>query len=554
MKLTLAQLNPIVGDIEGNVSRLQKVVKQASSEDSDLAIFPELYLCGYPPRDLLDYDSFINDLDKEVNEIIRFSASLPQIGILFGTPRRAANRGGKGLVNSAVLVCGGKLLAQVDKCLLPTYDVYDEARYFDPAHDLSPIAFKNEVLGISICEDTWNDPEMWDRPIYNFDPVEALGKKGATIFINISASPFDLRKIGIRFRLSQRYAKRFGLPYIMVNQVGGNDELIFDGTSMVLNGGGELIAQLQPFQTEVRTFDLGKPMPPVDFQPMARVESAYRALVLGLSDYVRKCQFTNVLVGLSGGIDSAVTCALAADALGRDRVVSVTMPSIYSSQGSVDDSKLLATNLGITLKEIRIKDIYEAYLQSVGPHFDGRRIDATEENIQARIRGNLLMALSNKFGSLVLSTGNKSELAMGYCTLYGDMSGGLAVLSDVPKTLVYKLAHYINREKEVIPEATIKKAPSAELRPDQKDEDSLPPYEILDKILEMYVELKKSAPEIVAAGFDRETVAQIIKTVDRNEYKRRQAAPGLKVTSKAFGSGRRMPVAAKYDSHSRPSD
>jgi len=435
----------------------------------------------------------------------------------------------------------------VNKCLLPTYDVFDEARHFDAASDVNLVEFKGEKLGISICEDAWNDAQFWQKPIYSFDPVEQLAKKGATLLINLSSAPFALGRDETRFRLSQNYARRFGLPFILVNQTGGQDELIYDGTSMVVDKKGDLVFILKSFESVVKTIDLAQDLSAIEFEPMEEIASIHAALVLGIKDYVRKCGFENVIVGLSGGIDSAVTIALAVAALGGEKVTGVTMPSMYSSDGSTRDSEKLAKNLGISIQQIPIHEIYQQYLQEMQPQFNGREMDITEENIQARIRGNLLMALSNKFGSLVLSTGNKSELAMGYCTLYGDMSGGLAVLSDVPKTKVYQLAQIINHEKEIIPSVILKKEPSAELRPNQKDQDSLPPYEILDGILELYLEQKKSTAEIIAAGFDKETTNRVIRTVDRNEYKRRQAAPGLRVTSKAFGSGRRMPIAANYD-------
>ena len=547
MKLTLAQLNPIIGDISGNVERLKEVVAESSSQASDLVVFPELYLCGYPPKDLLEYSSFLDRLDDAVQEIIEFSSSFPDAGILVGVPRRTKENYGKGLTNSALLICAGKEIARVNKCLLPTYDVFDEARYFDAATDVKPIEFKGESLGISICEDAWNESQFWQRPLYSFDPVERLAEKGATLLINLSAAPFSLGRDEIRFGLSQSHARRFNLPFIMVNQTGAQDELIYDGTSIAIDKNGDLIIALEPFEPGMKTIDLNGNMPTKEFKPLDKIDSIHKALVLGVRDYVKKCKFSDVLMGLSGGIDSAVTCVLAVAALGKERVTGVTMPSVFSSEGSIKDSEILAANLGISFKTIPIRDIHQQYIKDLQPSFANKQQDVTEENIQARIRGNILMALSNKFGSLVLSTGNKSELAMGYCTLYGDMSGGLAVLSDVPKTMVYQLARFINRKKEIIPAEILTKAPSAELRPGQKDQDSLPPYEILDGILEMYLEQKKSTAEIVAAGYDKDTTMFVIKTVDANEYKRRQAAPGLKLTSKAFGPGRRMPMAAKYD-------
>lgn len=546
MKLALAQLNPTVGDVDGNLSQLLKILKSKQSQSSDLLIFPELYLSGYPTKDLLEYDSFLDKIDLAVNTILESSEAHPHCGILFGAPRRKAGGKGKGLVNSALLVHGGSLIAQVNKCLLPTYDVFDEARYFDAAKSTKPVQFKGEKLGISICEDAWNDPEIWDRPLYPYDPIDHLAELGATILINISASPFGIGKDRIRFNLVKNYAKRHRLPFIMVNQIGGNDELVFDGTSMAVDSEGQLVMQLSSFNSQVRSLDLKAQLEGTTFVEMDKIGSIYNALVLGIKDYVRKCGFTDVLIGLSGGIDSSLTCVLAVAALGKDRVMGVMMPSPFSSRESVEDSENLANRLGISVKKIPINAIYEEYRSELASHFEGREPDVAEENIQARIRGNILMALSNKFGSLVLSTGNKSELAMGYCTLYGDMSGGLAVLSDVPKTMVYELARLINKEGEIIPQSVMTKPPSAELRPNQKDEDSLPRYGVLDRILVQYLEQNKSAREIISSGIDSEVVESVIRTVDANEYKRRQAAPGIKITSKAFGSGRRMPIAAVY--------
>ena len=545
MKITLAQLNPTVGDISGNLAQLEAVLKN-EAQNSDLVVFPELFLCGYPPRDLLERTGFIRELKKAEKQIVDISKQYPNAGILFGVPISTANKHGKGFYNSALLIQDGKVIFQANKSLLPTYDVFDEYRHFDPAEEIQVLPFKNEILGISICEDAWNDPEMWFRPIYTINPISILAQKGATIFINISASPFHLGKDTIRYRLIKNYITKHKKPFIFLNQIGGNDDLIFDGTSFALDLNGDLIKQFPSFEPHIETIDTRKSSLQ-RLKPLDKITSLHDALVLGLKDYVTKCGFNSVLVGLSGGIDSAVTCALAVAALGENRVFGVTMPSDYSSIGSIEDSEKLAKNLGIQFKTIPIKNVYQSYLNELNTHFAGKESDITEENIQARIRGNYLMALSNKFGHLVLSTGNKSESAMGYCTLYGDMSGGLSVISDVPKTMVYQLADYINREKEIIPEATITKAPSAELRPDQKDQDSLPPYDILDSILDLYLRDGFTATEIVKKGFEKETVYTIIQTVDRNEYKRRQSAPVLKVTSKAFGSGRRIPIAAKFD-------
>ncbi|MBM7866771.1 NAD+ synthase [Heliobacterium gestii] len=551
MKIAIAQCNPVVGDIEANVAKAVDAWSRAAQAGASLIVFSELYLTGYPPKDLLEKNWFIDRIEAALDDLVRRSLDYPATAILIGAPLRWDNPAGKGMANAALLIGGGKVLHRQAKSLLPTYDVFDEARYFDPAADAAPVSFGGEMLGISICEDAWNDPEFWpQRRLYDRDPIEELARGGATVLINISASPFEMGKVETRYRLIRNHAVRFGLPFVYVNQVGANDELIFDGGSMALDGKGALLSQCPAFREDFAIVDV-KQAPneagtPAAFVSQNRAASVHDALVLGIRDYLGKCGFSKAVVGLSGGIDSAVTCCLAAEALGAENVLGISMPSPYSSVGSVEDSRLLAANLCVPFKVIPIADIYHAYLFSLEMHFDGRKTDVTEENLQARIRGNTLMAFSNKFGHLLLSTGNKSEMATGYCTLYGDMSGGLSVLSDVPKTLVYELAEYINREGEVIPRAIIEKAPSAELRPDQKDQDTLPPYPVLDAILQLYIEEGQSAEAIVARGFEAETVRWVIKTVNRSEHKRRQAAPGLKVTTKAFGVGRRMPVAARY--------
>ena len=480
-------------------------------------------------------------------DLAAISRRYPRIALLVGAPRPTGRANGKGLYNAALLIQNGRVLFQQNKSLLPTYDVFDEARYFDGAPTVATVALGDEILGITICEDAWTDPELWLRMPYDRDPVAELAAAGATVLLNISASPFWAGKEETRFRLVSGHAARHRLPFIFVNQVGANDELIFDGRSLAVDSAGRPTAVLPAFIEHVQTVDTAATAPAaVSYAPQPLIESVYEALLLGIRDYVRKTGFRQVVVGLSGGIDSAVVCALAVAALGRANVLGVTMPSRFSSTGSVTDSQQLAANLGIRLLTIPIAEVHEAYLRVLTPFFEGRPPDIAEENIQARIRGNYLMALSNKFGYLVLTTGNKSELAVGYCTLYGDMSGGLAVIADVPKTMVYELARYINRNGECIPAACLTKPPSAELRPHQTDQDTLPPYDILDGILKLYINEGRSKAEIVAAGFDPQTVAWVLRTVDRNEYKRWQAAPGLKVTSKAFGIGRRMPVAARY--------
>jgi NAD+ synthase (glutamine-hydrolysing) len=425
--------------------------------------------------------------------------------------------------------------------------VFDETRYFDPAVSIEVFPFKEERLGISVCEDAWSTTGMWARPMYNTDPVKELAKKDASVLINISGSPYHCEKERLRFSIMQRHARDHARPFIFLNQVGGNDELIFDGNSMVFDAQGRLCVRMSAFEEEIEIVDTDR-LTPLSSEPAFNTEEAmHRALVLGLRDYVSKCGFTKVLLGLSGGIDSAVSCALAVDALGADNVVGVSMPSRYSSEGSRSDAQKLAENLEIAFKQIPIEPVYESFLSLMEPHFEGKPFDFAEENMQARIRGNILMALSNKFGWLLLSTGNKSELAVGYCTLYGDMNGGLSLISDLPKLSVYALARYINRRKEIIPQAIIEKPPSAELRHDQKDQDTLPAYETLDGVLRLFVEEGKSKAEIVETGYDSATVEWIIGAIKKNEYKRRQAALGLKVTPKAFGTGRRFPVAAHYD-------
>lgn len=546
MRVAIAQLNPVVGDIDGNLKKIVDTLNQTRSDAPDLVVFSELFLVGYPPRDLLERPMFIEKVQNALHELLMISREFPETGILLGVPMPTGSETGRGLYNSAVLIYRGSLLAGRHKSLLPNYDVFDEARYFDPTPEIDTIAFKNEVLGVSICEDAWNDQEVWPRRNYACDPVDNLVKKGATILINISASPFTVGKEEVRYRIISNYAKKHGIPFLYVNQVGGNDELIFDGRSMCVDKTGSPIAVLPSFQEFVQTINISAPGTPGLFVPQEKVESVYEALVLGIRDYIKKCGFSKVVIGLSGGIDSAVVCCLATAALGKENVLGVTMPSPYSSKGSIEDSRQLAQNLGVQFKEIPITGIFSSYGESLKEHFEGREPDITEENIQARIRGSIVMSISNKFGYLVLSTGNKSEMAVGYCTLYGDMCGGLSVISDVPKTMVYELAQYINREGELIPQATITKPPSAELRPDQLDQDSLPPYDVLDKILYYYLDEGYSEKDIVNKNFDPGIVEWVTRNVDRNEYKRRQAAPGLKVTSKAFGVGRRMPIAAKY--------
>ena len=546
MKVTLAQLNPTVGDVSGN---LKKVIDTLETHggSTDLIVFSELFLVGYPPRDLLEKPSLIQQVQQALARLVEASGRHPQTAVLVGAPLPTGRETGKALSNAAVLIGGGKILFQQDKSLLPAYDVFDETRHFEPAAAVQTFTLGAESLGISICEDAWYEPQLWDRYLYPLDPIKVLADRGASVLLNISGSPFQVGKQGLRHRLGQTHARRYGLPFVYVNQVGGNDELIFDGGSLALDAKGEAIAVLPPFQETVVTVDLEQSGVPGRYQDQEPIASVHQALVLGLRDYLRKCGFRQVVIGLSGGVDSSVTCALAAEALGPTNVLGVLMPSPYTSRESIVDSQKLAANLGVKTELISISPIYQGYQESLQEPLQLAEIDVTLENIQARIRGNILMAISNKFGHIVLSTGNKSELAVGYCTLYGDMSGGLSVLADVPKTMVYELARHLNRERELIPPEIIRRAPSAELRPDQKDQDTLPPYEILDPIMNLYLEDRCSYQDIVAQGFEPDTVRWVIRAIDRNEYKRRQAAPGLKVTSKAFGMGRRIPIAARFE-------
>ena len=553
MKIALAQINTTVGDFPGNLEKVKVALDQGREKGVDLVVFPEQTLPGYPGEDLLEREDFLARSEDTLLEAIDACHGL---GMVIGTLRAADGGDGNPVYNSAVLVEHQKILGEQHKTLLPTYDVFDEARYFRPGRTHEVFTFRGRRLGMAICEDFWNDPVFWPRRLYSVDPVAELMRGGAEVLVGISASPYSLGRVGLRYRMLRNTAKRYGVPLLYTNLVGGNTTLVFDGSSLALNGAGELLALAPGFEESLRVFDLeAAPMEPVpdwldstDESPLRDpdIEQAYGALVLGTRDYMAKSGFQRAVVGLSGGIDSALTAAIAVSAIGRENVIGVSMPSRYSSEGSVTDARRLVENLGIQYHDISIEGIFAAAESSLAPVFSGRAPDVTEENMQARARGLLLMAISNKFGALLLTTGNKSELAVGYCTLYGDMSGGLAVISDVPKTLVYRLARWLNRENEVIPASTIDKPPSAELRPDQKDEDSLPPYEILDAILEAYVEERASLESIVERGFDRETVVDVVRMVDRNEYKRKQAAPGLRITGKAFGPGRRVPIVQRF--------
>ncbi len=549
MKIVVAQLNPTVGDIEGNYKRLADIVSEYSDK-ADLVVFPELYLAGYPPKDLLHRKDFISKLEAYIEKIVQLSKEHRNTGILVGTPTVSRVKGGKGLHNTALLAFCGEKKGMVHKSLLPSYDVFDEVRYFDPSPGAGVVDFKKERLGITVCEDMWNEPTLRSGRQYNVDPIRKLAEEGATIFINISASPFYAGKEEIRYRLIQSHVKKYEIPFLFVNQIGANDELIFDGRSLLVDKSGVPARVFEAFKEKVEIVDTKAEWGDRIYTPQEVTSSVFDALILGVRDYMRKSGFEKAVVGLSGGIDSAVTCAIASEAVGPGNVLGLSMSSIYSSGESAAYSKKLAENLGITYKEIPISDIYDSYLRTLGQEFavkeDGE-VGIALQNIQARIRGNVLMAFSNEFGYLLLTTGNKSEIAVGYCTLYGDMAGGLAVISDVPKIMVYKLAEYINKASEKIPREIITRIPTAELKPNQKDQDTLPPYDILDEILYYYLEEGYSESELVSKGFIPETVKWVITAINRSEYKRKQSPPGLKVTTKAFGIGRRMPIAAKTD-------
>ena len=543
MKVALGQINTMVGDFVGNTAKILDYSRRAQEAGASLIMFPELSICGYPPRDLVEKSTFIQ---KNSEALGRIKHERLPIAIVVGLVTKSNGETGKPAMNSAALVQGGEVKLLQSKMLLPTYDVFDESRNFAPAESQKVIDFCNRKVALTICEDAWNDKHFWNRRLYGFDPVEVLLEAGGNLLLNISASPFHVGKRELRHDMLATIAKDHKVAVALVNLVGGNDSVIFDGSSVVLGPDGRVVAQAKSFEEDLIYFDSETLKGDIHEQTERGDASAYAALVLGTRDYVRKCGFSKVIIGLSGGIDSALTAAVAVDAVGRENVVGVGMPGPYSSKGSIDDARALATNLGIRFELISIAEAFEAYRHALQPVFAGLQEDVTEENLQARIRGAILMAMSNKFGAMVLSTGNKSELAVGYCTLYGDMCGGLAVISDVPKTQVYRLARYVNCEREVIPLATIEKPPSAELRPNQTDQDSLPPYDVLDAILVDYIEDYKSAEEIARGhGFDLALVKSVMRMVDRNEYKRQQAAVGLKISEKAFGVGRRMPIAAK---------
>ncbi len=545
MKIALGQINPTVGDFSGNAAKIIDFSQRARAAGAGLILFPELSVCGYPPRDLVERPTFVA---KNRESVERIAAETKGIAVICGLVTPADAETGKSVMNSAALLQDGKQVFLQSKMLLPTYDVFDEMRNFAPGRSQQLFDFCGNRMAITICEDAWNDKHFWNKRLYGIDPVEELIRSGGNFVLNISASPFWLGKRELRRDMLATIARSDKVPVVMVNQVGGNDSLVFDGSSLVLNREGKVIAQGKSFEEDIVYFDSTTLTGEMHEQIEGEEASAYAALVLGTRDYVRKCGFQRVIVGLSGGIDSALTAAIAADAMGPENMIGVGMPGPYSSPGSVEDVRALAKNLGIRFELLPITEICNSYLHVLKDVFAGLKEDVTEENIQARARGSLLMALSNKLNAIVLSTGNKSEIAVGYCTLYGDMVGGLAVISDVPKTLVYRISRYVNSLRRVIPEASLDKPPSAELRADQKDSDTLPPYDVLDTILEDYVEDSHSAAQIEKdRGFDPALIRRVMRMVDRAEYKRQQAAPGIKISAKAFGYGRRFPIAAKSE-------
>lgn len=539
MKIFIAQINTTIGDFDRNSDKMVEALHEAEHKGADICVFPEMAVCGYPPRDLLEKPSFIEGAMRALDLV---AVETKGCAAVVGSIAQNENEMGRPLCNSAYILHNGEVAFVQHKTLLPEYDVFDEARYFEPAKESLTYDIAGKAVGLSLCEDIWDEQEYVGHRLYGRDPISDLRSQGAELIINISASPYSIDKHAVRRQLVARAAARSNVPVIYCNAVGGNDELVFDGRSLVAIPGRGIVRELKGFAEDFSLVDLD-----VDIDDPAvaldQMEDLKRALILGLSDYTAKCGFKRAVIGLSGGIDSALVAAIAADALGAENILGVMMPSPFSSKGSVDDAVALAKNLGIESKLIPIGEIYDSYRSTLG--FGGAIVDVSlaEENIQARIRGNILMALSNSHRSLVLSTGNKSELSVGYCTLYGDMAGGLALISDLPKTLVYALARHINSEHEIIPNVIIDKPPSAELKPGQRDDDSLPPYDILDVIMKLYVEERFSVDAIEAQGFDRDIVERVVMLIDRNEYKRRQGAPGIKVTSKAFGIGRRMPIA-----------
>lgn len=542
MNIGILQLNFTIGDFAKNADKVARAYGEAVDLGAEMVVAPELGLCGYPPRDLLNRADFLEGHDRRVRELAKRVGKVP---LLMGGIEKSTKKEGRPLHNVAFLLEKGKVRVVARKRLLPTYDVFDEDRYFEPGEKVAPVRIGGRRVGVTICEDIWNDEDVWMERRYLADPIRELAKKGIDLLINLSASPWHQGKEKTRYRLLERVAKREKIPVVQVNAVGGNDELVFDGQSIVLSKRGKLLSMGLAFGEEVKVVNLDGQEKKIEWA--SEEEQIFRALVLGTRDYLGKCGFQEVVLGLSGGIDSALTAVIAAEALGKDKVLGVAMPSRFSSPGSVADAEALAKRLGIRYQKIPIEEPFAAMLRSITPAREGRSGGLTEENLQSRLRGVILMGISNDSGRLLLTTGNKSELAVGYCTLYGDMCGALAVIADVPKTLVYRISRWINRKREIIPKSSIEKAPSAELRPDQKDQDSLPSYKELDRILESYVVNEGSIQGMVKKGISRPLAEEIVRKIDLSEYKRRQAAPGLKVTTKAFGVGRRIPLAQRFD-------
>ena len=540
MKIGFAQINPTVGDLKGNCELIVSAYERLAAAGAELVLTPELAITGYPPQDLVFKSRFV---PENLALLEKLHSRIGETALAVGFVDRNEGRG-KPFHNAAALLERGKPIRKTYKSLLPTYDVFDEDRYFEPATRVEPFEVQGKKIGVTICEDIWTD-EYLPRPLYDVEPARSLVAQGAEIILNLSASPFRLGAPACRLEMIASQARTYHRPICYCNAVGGNDQLIFDGNSIAVNASGDSIAQLAGFRKDEKIVDTDS-IDAIEFREAKTPEQLFAALSLGLGDYCRKCNFRSAVLGLSGGVDSAVTAVIAVDALGAENVTGVSMPSPYSSRGSIDDARGLARSLGIKFLEIPITEAFRIFKGQFKEVFKGLPENETEENMQPRLRAMTLMALSNKFGHLLLGTGNKSELSVGYCTLYGDMAGGLAVISDVPKTTLYELARWLNRKREIIPISTIEKAPSAELKPDQKDQDTLPPYDVLDEILQLYVEENLSARDIIARGFDEKTVRWVQRRVDLNEYKREQAAPGLKVTSRAFGMGRKMPIAQKY--------
>jgi len=541
MRIGLAQINTTVGDFDGNKSRILEAYAKLVAEGAELVITPELAVCGYPPRDLVFRSGFVQRSEAVIVEIAKEIGRVP---LVVGFVEFSEKKRGKSLRNAAAVIVNGKVHSVRHKSLLPTYDVFDEARYFEPADEVSPVVIAGLRLGITICEDIWTDDYL-ERPLYDVSPPEVLAAKGVDLIVNLSASPFHAGKPAVRERMMCELAAELCVPIAYCNAIGGNDQLVFDGHSVLISREGDVVGRLPGFKVENSCRDFGS-VPSLEDHSESEAEAIYQALVLGTRDYVHKCGFKSVVLGLSGGIDSAITAVIAADALGAENVTGVSMPSLFSSEGSKDDARDLAEKLGIYYHTVPIEPVFSSLKSQLSGVFEGKKEDITEENMQSRIRGLILMSMSNKFGHLLLTTGNKSELAVGYCTIYGDMCGGLAVISDLPKLRVYEVSRWINREREIIPWSSIEKPPSAELRPDQKDQDTLPPYEILDGILELLVEQHLSVREVVERGYAEDTVRWIAQKIDINEWKRHQAAPGLRVTTKAFGVGRRVPIVHRF--------